>query len=110
MRDFSKLKICFLAGTLEHGGAERQLFYMLQAFCRAGARPRLLSLDRGEFWEETLKALGVSVTWGGDAASRLKRLFRIRNEARNAPPYAFQSRTFVAHAYVGAAAPRCPRY
>ena len=108
MRDFSKLKICFLAGTLEHGGAERQLFYMLQAFCRAGARPRLLSLDRGEFWEETIKALGVSVTWVGDAASRLKRLFRILNEVRKAPPDVFQSQHFFANAYVGVAARLLP--
>src|SRR5882757_606381 len=73
----SKLKLCFLAGTLEHGGAERQLFYILQALCQAGATPRLLSLDQGEFWEETIKALGVCVSWVGDRPSRLTRLFRV---------------------------------
>src|SRR6266566_4550017 len=65
MLNLSKLKVCFLAGTLEHGGAERQLFYILQALCRAGAVPRLLSMDQGQFWEETIKALGVCVTCVG---------------------------------------------
>jgi glycosyltransferase involved in cell wall biosynthesis len=101
MRDLSKLKICFLAGTLEHGGAERQLFYILQALRQAGASLRLLSLDRGEFWEETIKALGVSVTWVGDQPSRLKRLFRVVKEARKDPPDVLQSQHFFANAYVG---------
>src|SRR5579859_3881136 len=82
MRDLSKLKICFLAGTLEHGGAERQLFYILQALRQASAGLRLLSLDRGEFWEEKIKALGVSVTCVGDKPSRLHRLFRVLKEMR----------------------------
>jgi len=80
MRSLSKLKLCFLAGTLEHGGAERQLFYILQALCQAGNTPRLLSLDQGEFWEERIKGLGVSVTWVGDQPSRFKRLFRVLKE------------------------------
>ncbi len=104
MRDLSKLKICFLAGTLEHGGAERQLFYILRALRQAGAGLRLLSLDRGEFWEEKIKSLGVSVTCVGDQPSRLKRLFRVLKEARKDPPDVFQSQHFFANAYVGVAA------
>src|SRR2546430_5810055 len=82
MSNLSRLKLCFLAGTLEHGGSERQVFYMLPALCQAGASPRLLSLDRGEFWEETIKAVGVSVTCVGDQPSRLKRLLRVLKEVR----------------------------
>src|SRR5882672_1758861 len=104
MRDLSKLKLCFLAGTLEHGGAERQLFYILQALCREGASPRLLSLDRGEFWEKTIKALGVCVTWVGEQPARLTRLFRVLKELRKNPPDVLQSQHFFANAYVGAAA------
>jgi len=104
MRDLSKLKLCFLAGTLEHGGAERQLFYILQALCRAGASPRLLSLDRGEFWEKTIKALGVCVTWVGEQPARLTRLFRVLKELRKNPPDVLQSQHFFANAYVGVAA------
>jgi glycosyltransferase involved in cell wall biosynthesis len=103
MTSLSSLKLCFLAGTLEHGGAERQLFYILQALCQAGATPRLLSLDQGEFWEERIKALGISITCVGDQPSRLKRLFRILRELRKDPPDVLQSQHFFANAYVGLA-------
>jgi glycosyltransferase involved in cell wall biosynthesis len=101
------LKLCFLAGTLEHGGAERQLFYILQALCRAGAAPRLLSLDQGEFWEDRIKALGISITWVGNQSSRLKRVFRVLKEARKDPPDVLQSQHFFANAYAGLAARLC---
>src|SRR5882762_6796491 len=104
MRNLSKLKLCFLAGTLEHGGAERQLFYILRALCQAGATPRLLSLDQGEFWEKMIKALGVCVTWVGDHPSRLTRLFRVLKELRKNPPDVLQSQHFYANAYVSVAA------
>ena len=101
MRNLSNLKVCFLAGTLTPGGAERQLFYILQALCQAGASPRLLSVDRGEFWEEKIKALEVPVTWVGDQPSRLRRLLRIWKEVRKDPPDILQSQHFFTNAYVG---------
>lgn len=104
MRNLSKLKLCFLAGTLEHGGAERQLFYILQALCHAGATPRVLSLDRGEFWEDRIRDLGVGVTCVGDQPSRLRRLFRILKEVWKNPPDVLQSQHFYTNAYVGVAA------
>src|SRR5262245_24237015 len=100
MRDFSRLKICFMAGTLEHGGAERQLFYMLQALCRRGATPRLLCLDRG-VWEDAIRSLGISPTWVGQRQSRFARLIRVLKELRDDPPDLFQSQHFFANAYVG---------
>lgn len=101
MRNLSNLKLCFLAGTLTPGGAERQVFYILQALCQAGASPRLLSLDRGEFWEERIKALGVPVTWAGDQPSRLRRMLRVLKEVRKDPPHILQSQHFFTNAYVG---------
>ncbi|HEX4644778.1 MAG TPA: glycosyltransferase family 4 protein [Verrucomicrobiae bacterium] len=104
MFELSKLRMCFLAGTLEHGGAERQLFYILQALRRAGNTPRLLSLDRGEFWEERIKSLGISVTCVGDKPSRLKRLLCVLKELRKDPPDVLQSQHFFANAYAGVTA------
>ncbi len=104
MRDFSELRICFLAGTLEHGGAERQLFYMLQALCQREAVPRVLCFDQGEFWEAPIKSLGVPVTWVGQRQSRLARLIRVLRELRKNPPELLQSQHFFANAYVGLAA------
>jgi len=100
----SRLRLCFLAGTLEHGGAERQLFYILQALRQAGNTPRLLSLDRGEFWEERIRSLGVAVICVGAEPSRLKRLFRVVKEVRKDPPDVLQSQHFYANTYVGLAA------
>src|SRR5437868_4062131 len=65
--DLSKQKICFLAGTLGQGGAERQLFYILRALSESGAEVRLLSLTQGEFWQEKIEALGVKVIWVGQS-------------------------------------------
>jgi glycosyltransferase involved in cell wall biosynthesis len=99
--DLSRLKICFLAGSLGQGGAERQLFYMLRALRENGAAPRLLCLGSREFWEAKIKDLGVPITCVGHAQSKLRRLFRILAELRRDPPDVFQSQHFYTAAYVG---------
>ena len=104
MRTLSGLKVCFVAGTLGNGGAERQLFYILQALCRAGASPHLFAMDRGEFWEERIKNLGVNVTCVGQQRSRLARLVRLMKEIRKCRPEVLQSQHFFTNAYVALAA------
>jgi len=89
--DLSKLNICFLAGTLGQGGAERQLYYILKTLKQNGAKLRVLSMTRGEFWEEPIKDLGVPVCWVGEASSRLMRLKRITSEVSKARPAIIQS-------------------
>src|SRR5688572_20609636 len=103
MQSLSSLKLCFLAGTLGQGGAERQLYYILQALCQAGAKPRLLSLDQGGFWEPRIKDLGVRVTHVG-AGSRCQRLLRILKELQKDRPDILQSQHFYTNAYVGVVA------
>ena len=98
------LKLCLLAGTLTPGGAERQLFYILQALCQSGATPRLLSMTHGEFWQKNIESLGVSVTCVGDTASRWKRLVRLIKELHKDRPDILQSQHFFTNAYVGLAA------
>ena len=100
MRTLSGLKLCFVAGTLGNGGAERQLFYILQALCREGATPQLFAMDSGEFWEKRIKNLGVSVTCVGERGSRLARLLRLVKEIRNCRPDVLQSQHFYTNAYV----------
>jgi glycosyltransferase involved in cell wall biosynthesis len=104
MKNLSQLKICFLAGTLGQGGAERQLFYILSALRQSGAVPRLLCLGRNEFWEGRIKDLGVPITCVGQPKARLMRLFRIISELRKHPLQIFQSQHFYTSAYVGVAA------
>ena len=104
MSHLSKLKLCFLAGTLEHGGAERQLFYILQALCAQGAAVRVLSLDKGGFWEHRIRELGVAVANIGATPSKWKRLVQILKEARKDRPDVLQSQHFFTNAYACVAA------
>ena len=104
MFDLSKLRICYLAGTLGQGGAERQLFYALQALRQSGVAVRLLALDRGAFWEKPISELGVPITHVGQDHSRLQRLFRIRRELKKSLPDIFQSQHFFTNVYASLAA------
>jgi len=104
MRNLSGIKLSFLAGTLGNGGAERQLFYILQALRRAGSAPRLFSINRDEFWEERIRALGVPVTCVGERPSRAGRLLRLLKEIRKYRPDVVQSQHFFMNAYVALSA------
>jgi glycosyltransferase involved in cell wall biosynthesis len=100
--DFNGLKVCFIAGTLAKGGAERQLYYMLRALRQNGACPRVLCFKPGEFWETPIRELRVPVTCVG--RSRLGRLRQIVRELRDDPPDVLQSAHFYTNAYTQIAA------
>ena len=97
------LRICFLAGTLGQGGAERQLYYMLEELQQAGLRVTLLCLTQGEFWERRITELGVRCVWVGQKQSRLWRLFRIFQELRQERPDIVQSQHFYTNLYAAVA-------
>lgn len=98
------LRICFIAGTLGQGGAERQLFYMLQILQEAGACVRVLSLSQGELWESPIRGLGVEVSNVGESASRLNRLLNIVREVRHFKPEIVQAQHFYVNLYAAVAA------
>jgi glycosyltransferase involved in cell wall biosynthesis len=104
MLKLSDLNVCFLAGTLGQGGSERQLFYMVETLLRHGARVRILSLTKGEFWEERLVGIGAPVVWVGEAPSRLARMRNIIAEVRRDPPDLVQSQHFYTNLYAAVAA------
>lgn len=99
MLDLSKLKICYVAGTLGQGGAERQLFYAVQALRQSGAAVRVLALERGGFWEAPITGLGANVTWVGQDRSRFKRVGRIVRHLKSHPADILQSQHFYTNAY-----------
>lgn len=104
MVDLTRLKVCFLAGCLTQGGAERQLYYILRSLRQVGAAPRLLCLTRGDYWEEPIRQLGVPVTWVGRSASRFRRLAEIVAVLRKHKPHVVQAQHSFANLYaVGAA-------
>lgn len=98
------LSLCFVAGTLGQGGAERQLYHMLDQLHRSGARVTLLCLTRGEFWEKRITALGVPCIWVGEKPNRFWRLARIHREIRRLGPSIVQSQHFYTNFYAAAAA------
>lgn len=104
--DFTNTRVCFLAGTLGQGGAERQLFYMLKALRGAGLRPHLLCLTQGEYWEEPIRALGVPVTWVGQAPGRAARVRAVIAACRELNPQIIQSQHFYTNLYAALAARR----
>lgn len=88
-------KVCFIAGTLGRGGAERQLYYMLKVLSEKGVDCRVLSLTRGEAYEEEITNLGIPVVWVGQASSPFARFWTITNQVRKWQPDIVQS----AHSY-----------
>ncbi len=104
MSDLSGLNICFIAGTLGQGGAERQLFYALKTLRQLNARVTLLSLTRDEFWEDRIRACDIPVKWVGRRKSRLARALQIVSELQAAPPDLIQSQHFYTNLYAVAAA------
>ena len=102
--DTSKLKVCFLAGTLGRGGAERQLIYMLRALGWAGVTTRVLCLTEGEPFEHDIRELGVPVEYVGASHSRPTRLYRIIQALRRKPTDILQSVHFYTNLYATVAA------
>jgi len=102
--DLEGLRLCFLAGTLGQGGAERQLFYVLRALQESGADLDVLCLTRGEAWEEPFRTAGFPATWVGESPFKVVRLARVIAHLREHPPDVVQSQHFFTNAYVAAAA------
>ena len=78
------MKVCFIAGTLGQGGAERQLFYMLEALKNAEVETRVLCLTKDEIYQNRIESLGVEIDYVGAAGNRIVRLAKIiRNLKKN---------------------------
>lgn len=107
--ELAGLRLSFLTGTLGQGGAERQLFYLLQALQTCGAHLQLLSIRQGEYWEARIRALGLPVIWvGGNTGklARLQRLQRILAATKAFQPDVIQSQHFYINAYAALTARR----
>jgi len=104
MSELSRLRICFIAGTLGQGGAERQLYYMTSVLRKRCAHVEVLCLTQGEFWEPRISELGVGVTWVGRRGSKAGRLGRIIDLLRGHRPDVIQSQHFYTNLYAAGAA------
>lgn len=95
------LRVCFLAGTLGQGGAERQLFYIIKALVESGAKVDLLCLTQGEFWESQIQQLGVRCHYVGQHPSRLARLWAVARAVKRLQPQVLQAQHFYTNIYCG---------
>jgi glycosyltransferase involved in cell wall biosynthesis len=97
-------EVCFIAGTLGQGGAERQLYYILKSLQQRGVRVQVLCLTKGEFWEKRIRDLGITVSWVGRRGSKVVRLAHIIHCLRRWRPQVLQSQHVFTNLYAVAAA------
>ncbi len=99
-------RVALIAGTLGHGGAEKQLAYAARALAAAGVEVRVLSLTRGERHERSLGDAGIPVTFVGGAPDVPRRLLAIAREAGRFRPQILQSCHTFTNLYAALAARR----
>jgi len=99
LEPLQSLKICFIAGTLGVGGAERQLYLILSTLKRMGSQVSLICLNTGEYWEQPIKETGVSYYSLGGKGSKLQRLIKIISLLRKIKPDIVQSQHFYTNIY-----------
>ena len=104
MSPLKNLKICFLAGTLGKGGAERQLYYNIKALKELDAEVYVLSLDKNGYWKEKIEALDVKVIFVGNSKIRLIRLIITTSHLFYISPNIIQSQHFYTNIYAWIAA------
>lgn len=97
------MNICFLAGTLGRGGAEKQLVFMLRALRQLGVSTRVLCLTKGEPYEDEIRNLGLTIEWVGESENRPRRLLKIIDCLRRERVDLVQSTHFYTNIYAGAA-------
>jgi glycosyltransferase involved in cell wall biosynthesis len=76
------LRLAFICGHLGHGGAERQLFYMVRALIGLGATVRVYTLYREGLYAERLAGLGCPPIWVGQKSDPPRRVWRLAGQLR----------------------------
>ena len=97
------MKVCFIAGTLGRGGAERQLHFMLRALQSEDVACRVLCLTRGESYEKQIESLGIQIEYVGSSRNRIRRLTSIIDRLRSEPADILQSSHFFSNIYAALA-------
>lgn len=108
--DLRGLRICFIAGTLGSGGAERQLYYVLRSLIEHDARPSVLTFGQGERWEKPIADLGVTVKNIHSSGGRLGRFVELLAVTRRLRPQIVQAQHFYTNLYAAFVGffERCP--
>ena len=100
----SALRVALLAGTLDQGGAEKQLMYMIRALRNAGVDVRVYSLTQGEYYDRVLREIGTPPEWVGRRKAPPSRLVAFTRRLRTFRPHVVQAVHFFTNLYVALAA------
>jgi len=101
------LRVALLAGTLEHGGAEKQLVYTARALQDAGVHVRVYTLGESEFYEAALRETGLDPVGVGRLRNPAGRVLTFARALRQFRPHIVQAGTFYVNLYVALASRLC---
>jgi glycosyltransferase involved in cell wall biosynthesis len=96
------LRVAFIAGGLGKGGAEKQFIYMLRALKQQNAQILVLTLTKGEYYEQTLRDLDIKPNRvsAKNPVLRIRYMVRVLNKFK---PHFIQATHFYTSFYAGAA-------
>src|SRR5262249_40522176 len=76
--------IAFITGQLSIGGAEKQLYLLVNGLVQEGWRVSLVTMnpDKGDYWEDRMRELGIRIHGISRALSRPHRLLEVKHILR----------------------------
>lgn len=95
-----KHNIVIIAGTLGHGGAEKQLYLLAKSLLENNHLIVVISLTKDEFWEKELIKIGIKVE-NISRISRVKKFLAIHKLVRQIKPNIVYSFHFYTSFYAG---------
>lgn len=83
-KKIGQLRIAFIAGTLSQGGAEKQLFHIIEGLLALGCKPDVFTFDESGYWVQPIRGLGVNVIHipAVDRFERIKYLYSYINREK----------------------------
>lgn len=93
------LRVAMVAGTLDLGGAEKQLVYIARALHDAGAEVRVYCPTSGEHYETELIKQKIPVCWFGSDSNPVQRTFALLPQLHSFHPHIVQSTHFFTNLY-----------
>ncbi|MBF03845.1 MAG: hypothetical protein CMP76_11165 [Flavobacterium sp.] len=94
------MRILFLAGTLGRGGAEKQLYYLCRLLNK-NYEIKVICLTSGEFYENEIRTLGITVESIKNTSNKFSKLYRIFKVAKSFKPDIIYGFHFYTGLYVG---------
>ena len=95
-----KLSFLFLAGTLGHGGAEKQLYLLVKTLYNKSHKVSVVSFGNDEYWENIIRNIGIPIV-SIKSSKRFIRFIKLMYLCFILKPDIFYSYHFYTSGYVG---------